>query len=57
MSRQERNEMISSRAKLASTVLNMALAGMQDDCPLLEGEVMNAISAAIELLSVPEVVA
>jgi len=57
MSTQDRSDLIETRADMARTVLNILLIAMEDDSPPAEGEINKAISAAIELLSVPEVVA
>lgn len=57
MSAEQRADILETRAKMASTVLNILLIAMEDDSPPVEGEVNRAISAAIELLSVAEKVA
>lgn len=54
---QQRADLLESRTAMAKTVLNILLIAMEDDSPPVEGEINQAISAAIELLSVPEVVA
>lgn len=57
IAQQQRADLIERRAKMAATVLNLLLIAMDDDSPPVEGEISEAISAAIELLSVAEVVA
>lgn len=57
MNRDIRADLIESRTEMARAVLNILLIAMADDSPPVEGEINKAISAAIELLSVPEVVA
>lgn len=57
MNTQARNDLIETRADMARTVLNILLIAMEDDSPPAEGEINKAISAAIELLSITEVVA
>lgn len=57
IAQQQRADLLESRAKMASTVLNILLIAMEDDSPPADGEVNRAISAAIELLSVAEKVA
>lgn len=52
-----RADQIETRADMAKTVLNILLIAMEDDSPPVPGEVNKAISAAIELLSVAEIVA
>ena len=57
MSRQQRADLIENRSVMARTVLNMLLLSMQEDSPPAESDVINTIWAAVELLSVTEVVA
>ena len=57
MSARERADLIETRAKMAATVLNILLIAMDDDSPPEGNEVQQAISAAIELLSVTEAIA
>lgn len=49
-----RADLIETRAGMASTVLNMLLIAMENDSSPTEGAIIQTISAAIELLNVPE---
>lgn len=57
MNTQDRSDLIETRADMAKAVLDVLLSAMQADNPIVPELVEKTISAAIELLSVPEVVA
>ena len=57
MNAQDRADLIETRADMAKAVLDALLSAMQADNPIVPDLVEKTISAAIELLSVPEVVA
>ena len=57
MNAQDRSDLIETRADMAKAVLDVLIAAMQADNPIVPELVEKTISAAIELLSVPEVVA
>lgn len=57
MNTQDRADLIETRADMAKAVLDVLIAAMQADNPIVPELVEKTISAAIELLSVPEVVA
>jgi len=57
MSAQDRSDLIETRADMAKAVLDVLLAAMQADDPIVPDLVERTISAATELLSIPEVVA
>lgn len=52
-----RADLIETRADMAKAVLDVLLAAMQSDDPIVPDLVERTISAATELLSIPEVVA
>lgn len=57
MSAQERSDLIETRADMAKSVLDVLLASMENESPPTDGVVNKVVSAAIELLSVTEIVA
>jgi hypothetical protein len=52
-SEQDRSNLIETRADMAKAVLDVLLAAMQSDDPILPDLVERTISAVSELLSVP----
>lgn len=53
MSAQDRSDLIETRANMAKAVLDVLLAAMQSDDPIVPDLVERTIAAATELLSVP----
>lgn len=49
-----RADLIEIRSDMAGAVLNMLLIAMENDSSPTEGAIIQTISAAIELLNVPE---